>query len=99
VDGGGWFLDKLGGRFTGVWFSPDGAEPEMPAIVRQALAAAAPAVNQVAVVSRETIAARYGAEHQPAYYLFRPDGHVAARWRNVTADRARAALHRSLARA
>jgi 3-(3-hydroxy-phenyl)propionate hydroxylase len=94
---GGWFLDMLSAGFTGVWFSPDGPVPEPVANAQRTLAEGIPAVNQTTVVSRGTIARRYGAETRPAYYLFRPDGHVAARWRDVTATAVRAAVRHALA--
>ncbi len=92
----GWFLDRIGGSFTGVWFSPDGKAPEGLAEVQAALARRAPAVNQ-AIVSRETICGRYGAGAQPAFYLFRPDQHVAARWRSLAASAVQAAIERAIA--
>ena len=94
---GGWLLHRLGAGFTGVSFSPDGRTPEDVARTQAALAQRAVPVEQVAVVSREAICARYGAERDPAYYLFRPDGHVAARWRHLAAGAVQAALDRATA--
>jgi 3-(3-hydroxy-phenyl)propionate hydroxylase len=94
---GGWLLHRLGGGFAGVWFSPDGLVPEEMAPVQTARAQRQLPVDQVSVVSNETICARYGAERDPAYYLFRPDGHVAARWRHLAAGAVEAALDRATA--
>jgi 3-(3-hydroxy-phenyl)propionate hydroxylase len=94
-DDGAWLLDRIGGTFTGVWFSRDGVVPQELAEGFSALANRPLPVNQLAVVSRETACARYGAETGPAFYLFRPDQHVAARWRTFSA----AATDRALARA
>jgi 3-(3-hydroxy-phenyl)propionate hydroxylase len=94
---GGWLLDRLGEGFTGVWFSRDGCVPEEVARARIALARRQLPVGQPLVVSRETACARYGAERDPAYYLFRPDGHVAARWRHVEPHALEAALDRATA--
>jgi 3-(3-hydroxy-phenyl)propionate hydroxylase len=94
---GGWLLDRLGEGFTGVWFGPDGHIPEAVARTQAALAQRAVPVKQVAVVSRETIGARYGAERDPAYYLFRPDSHVAARWRRFAPGAVEGALDRAIA--
>lgn len=80
----GWFLARLGGGFTGVWFSPDGSSPEGH---ERTLADVAQLT-----VSGEAVCARYGAERRPAYYLFRPDGHVAARWRHVSPTEIEAAV-------
>ena len=92
-----WLLSKIGNGFTGVWFSRDGGVPEAVAACFKALADSALPVNQPVVVSRETVCDRYGAETQPALYLFRPDQHVAARWRNVSADAVELALERAIA--
>ena len=94
---GGWLLHRLGTGFTGICFSAGGRIPEDFARAGAALAQSAVPVNQVAVVSHETICSRYGAERDPAYYLFRPDGHVAARWRHLAAGAVEAALDRATA--
>jgi len=84
LDNGAWLLDRIGDSFTGVWFSRDGVVPQELAEGFSALAKRPLPVNQLAVVSRETACARYGAETGPAFYLFRPDQHVAARWRGFS---------------
>jgi len=96
--GEGWFLNRLGGHFAGVWFSRDGGLPDEVALVHTGLARNGIAVEPLAIVAHETTCARYGAEREPAYYLFRPDGHVAARWRQVSAPAAAAALATATAR-
>jgi 3-(3-hydroxy-phenyl)propionate hydroxylase len=92
----GWLLDRTGGGFTGVWFSRDGHLPAGIAEGWSALAPFAPVVSQF-IVSRETICARYGAEARPAFYLFRPDQHVAARWRSFSVAATQAAIERAMA--
>jgi 3-(3-hydroxy-phenyl)propionate hydroxylase len=94
---GGWLLDRLGEGFTAVWFSPDGRVPEQVAQAQTALAQRQLPVGQPLVLSGETVCSRYGAERDPACYLFRPDGHVAARWRHVEPDALEAALDRATA--
>jgi 3-(3-hydroxy-phenyl)propionate hydroxylase len=67
--GNGWLLQALGDEFTGVWFARDGELPSGPGSVTPI------------IVTDALACARYGATHAPAFYLFRPDQHVAARWR------------------
>ena len=94
---GGWFLDKVGDGFTGVWFSREGAVPQGLSEGFAALARGPLPINQLVVVSRETVCARYGAETRPALYLFRPDQHVAGRWRSFSAAATEHALARAMA--
>jgi 3-(3-hydroxy-phenyl)propionate hydroxylase len=90
--GDAWLLGAIGGGFTGLWFSRDGRMPE--AMVQDGNSEALP----IAVASGEAACARYGAEHAPAFYLFRPDQHVAARWRSLTACDVEAAMARAVGR-
>ena len=92
-----WLLDHLDGGFQAILFSRDGLVP--PAL-RQAEASLAGYDRRAkfAIVSRETACARYGAERDPALYLFRPDQHVAARWRGYVPGSIEAALRRATAR-
>ena len=93
-----WLLDHLDGGFQAILFSRDGLVP--PAL-RQAEASLAGYDRRAkfAIVSRETACVRYGAERDPALYLFRPDQHVAARWRGwYVPGSIEAALRRATAR-
>ena len=56
------------------------------------------AARRAVVVSDATACARYGAAREPAFYLFRPDGHVAARWRQPSLTAVEAALARASGR-
>jgi 3-(3-hydroxy-phenyl)propionate hydroxylase len=81
--GDAWLLDALGSGFVGVGFcredasaraferSGGGMDPSLP--------------SSHLLVTDPIACARYGAERAPAYYLFRPDQHVAARWRKFAA--------------
>jgi 3-(3-hydroxy-phenyl)propionate hydroxylase len=95
--GDGWLLHALGQDFTGVWFSPDGSVPAVVARTQAALAQRDPPVAPL-VVSDQAACARYGAAREPAFYLFRPDGHVAARWRQPSLTAVEAALARAVGR-
>jgi 3-(3-hydroxy-phenyl)propionate hydroxylase len=95
--GGGWLLEALGGRFAGVWFSQDGSPP--PEVTGAAALAPEPGLALKMLLVREPLAcARYGAERAPAYYLFRPDQHVVARWRGFDAAAVAAAVARASGR-
>ena len=93
----GWLLHALGQGFTGVWFSPHASAPEHIERMQTALAQRDLPVAPV-VISHATARTRYGATHEPAFYLFRPDGHVAARWRQPSLTAADAALARASGR-
>ena len=82
--------------FTGVWFSPDGSIPEEIARIQVALTRREPPVAPL-VVCDAAACARYGAAREPAFYLFRPDGHVAARWRQPSVLDVEGALARATA--
>jgi 3-(3-hydroxy-phenyl)propionate hydroxylase len=95
--GNRWLLDQLDGAFQAILFSRDGLVAEgfreaQASLARQDRGA------KFAIVSRETACARYGAERDPALYLFRPDQHVAARWRGYGPGAVEAALERATAR-
>jgi 3-(3-hydroxy-phenyl)propionate hydroxylase len=92
----GWLLDRLGAGFACVSFGGDAATP------RDLQPDARPAGNgtlpvALAHVSHDVACARYGAARAPALYLFRPDGHVAARWRTAAPGDLRAAVARATA--
>ena len=89
--GNGWLLDHLDGWFQVILFSRDGSVPEAFRSV-QADLANHDRLAKFAIVSRETACARYGAERDPALYLFRPDQHVAARWRGYRPGAIQAAV-------
>src|SRR5262245_61547790 len=90
----GWLLSHLGEGFAGVWFNCRGDVPNGLARLQADLSQRELPVNPV-IVSRETICARYGALDQPAYYLFRPDAHVTARWREFSLPEVEAAIARA----
>jgi 3-(3-hydroxy-phenyl)propionate hydroxylase len=92
-----WLLDHLDCGFRAILFSRDGLVPPAFQAAQADLDTLAPGAK-FAIVSRETACARYGAEHDSALYLFRPDQHVAARWRRYVPGSIAAALGRSAAR-
>jgi 3-(3-hydroxy-phenyl)propionate hydroxylase len=95
--GNDWLLHALGDGFAGAWFSSDGRVPEEVAQVQSALACRQLPVTPV-IVSGEMACTRYGAAGEPAFYLFRPDGHIAARWRQPSLTVVEAALARATGR-
>jgi 3-(3-hydroxy-phenyl)propionate hydroxylase len=92
-----WLLHCLGEGFTGVWFSRDGHVPAEIARIQAALARGEVPVRAI-VVSSEAACARYGAARESALYLFRPDGHVAARWHQPSLTAVQAALAHAVGR-
>ena len=95
--GDGWLLAALDRGFTGVWFCAEGQGPDALACIRAVSAQTTLPVEPL-TVSDATACARYGAASAPACYLFRPDGHIAARWRYSLPDAITAALARATAR-
>jgi 3-(3-hydroxy-phenyl)propionate hydroxylase len=92
-DGEGWLLNRVGGAFAGVWLAPEDAPPDKSAyVLGQGLPV--PMIH----VSGQAARDRYGAGSISAFYLLRPDGHVAGRWRQFSARDAGAALARATGR-
>ena len=77
---GAWLLDALGHGFCGVWFCREG-RPAAALVAADRLLAQGKVPVKTLLISEPIACCRYGAERQPAYYLFRPDQHVVARWR------------------
>ncbi len=91
IPGGRWLLDILGGSFAVVRMGstlptiPGGGLPDEFARL---------GTRWLTVKEPEALN-RYGADAAPAVYLFRPDQHVAARWRDCTAADIDTALARA----
>jgi 3-(3-hydroxy-phenyl)propionate hydroxylase len=75
-----WLLSTLGEGFAAVCFGRERAAAADLERAKRRLAEGAIPVK-ILTVGDEIACHRYGAERAPAYYLFRPDQHVAARWR------------------
>lgn len=109
-DGTTWLVDHLGGAFTGVYYAGAGPVapgvaaaleslsrlpiPVKPLVVRAQAVATLPVSGYADVegLLRHRFDATAG-----AFFLFRPDQHLAARWRRLDADAAGAALARATA--
>ncbi len=92
-----WLLDGLGDGFVGVWFCRNPGEPDAMALAGSLLSRQAAPVKTV-LVSDAIACGRYGAERLPAYYLFRPDQHIVARWRRFDRTAIEGALERASGR-
>jgi len=89
--GNRWLVGDLGPGFTLVRFAAaDGTEGSAGRAP-----AGAPAGLEHRAVSGELALRRYGALTEAATYLFRPDGHVAARWRTFEPDAIVSAIRRA----
>jgi 3-(3-hydroxy-phenyl)propionate hydroxylase len=98
-------LDRLGRGFSGLYFSDSGEIPNQLQQLFEQLAVGDEAFAPIVISSRgsgvdctaylDTVAA-YGAT-EGAFYLIRPDRHVAARWQQVEPRETRQALRRALA--
>jgi len=97
--GNGWLLEELGRGFAALWLGQDGSLAAQCRDMLAGLSSRVRFVNQPTDVSRETLLSRYGALAQPALYLFRPDQHIAARWREVSPANVEAALDRATGKA
>jgi 3-(3-hydroxy-phenyl)propionate hydroxylase len=91
--GNSWLLDRLGDGFRSVWFAQD----EGDAAAMAGASGADGDADRPILVSDQLACRRYGAERAPALYLFRPDQHVAARWRHIAAGDLDHARRRAIA--
>ncbi len=93
----GWLLHALGGAFTGLWVGRDAQLAANVAEAKSALAHRAVPIRLMQTSSTEACT-RYGATDAPAFYLIRPDQHVAARWRTFSVAAVEQAADGALAR-
>jgi 3-(3-hydroxy-phenyl)propionate hydroxylase len=85
----GWLLEQLRGGFTGLYFGD--ADPPAPVPVIR--------MGADAIEDRDGLVSRRYDGRAGTLYLFRPDQHVAARWRSFDAGALRAALARATGKA
>ena len=96
-----WFLNQLGDRFTGIYFSDDGT---VPAEITGAGSGRIPLETIVVaktgnadgnIVDSNGLLHRHYDARPGTYYLIRPDQHVAARWREFSREKVLRALERA----
>lgn len=107
----GWFLDKLGGEFNGLYFGDGGALsssvlpalgcfgqglPPVKSILAEPAGSASACGEAHSVIEDCTGLLAERFDGRPGtFYLLRPDQHVAGRWRQFEPDRVRSALLRA----
>ena len=99
-----WFLSRLGDRFTGIYFSVDGAGPEeIGSIGTDKVPVATITVTRQEdgnghVIDSKGLLHRHYDARPGTYYLVRPDQHVAGRWRVFSREKVLRALARATGR-
>lgn len=94
----GWLLNHLGGDFALLYFTEDGKVPgDLDALKDSDVPVRVLAVGRDVKDTKGLIGERYDGKPGTAY-LIRPDQHVAARFRDVTPAKVRAALDTALAK-
>ena len=99
-----WFLNQLGDRFVGIYFSEDGATPAelnttgSDRIPVDTLIVTKPGTGANHIVDSNGLLYRHYDALPGTYYLIRPDQHVAARWREFSREKVLRALERATGR-
>ncbi len=88
-------IDHLGKGFTGVFFRDTGALSADDEKLTAAMQLGNQTFTPIVFSSHGVIADRYGASHG-SFYLFRPDGHVCARWTKINHQQVLAAQRSAL---
>ena len=96
-----WFLNQLGDRFTGIYFSDDGTAPvEITGagsgrIPLETIVVAKTGNADGNIVDSNGLLHRHYDARPGTYYMIRPDQHVAARWREFSREKVLRALERA----
>ena len=99
-----WFLNQLGERFVGIYFSTDGTTPEeinstgLAQVPVDTLTVTREKSSNNHVTDSHGLLHRHYDAEPGTYYLVRPDQHVTARWRQFSREKVLNALARATAR-
>ena len=102
IDGAdAWFLNQLGDRFVGIYFSDDGSAPaELNSIGSDRVPVETIIVSRINsgnghIADSNGLLHRHYDARPGTYYLVRPDQHVAARWREFNREKVLRAMERA----
>ena len=96
-----WFLNQLGDRFVGVYFSEDGSVPAGIDTIGseqtpfETIIVSKTGKSDDHIVDRSGLLYKHYDARPGTYYLVRPDQHVAARWREFSEEKVLGALARA----
>ena len=96
-----WFLNQLGDRFVGIYFSEDGTAPAgitgagSGRIPLETIVVAKTGNAGNNIVDSKGLLHRHYDARPGTYYLIRPDQHVAARWREFSPEKVLRAMERA----
>ena len=99
-----WFLNRLGDRFTAIYFSADGAGPEQIGSIGtdkvpvDTITVTREAQGNAHVIDSRGLLHRHYDARPGTCYLVRPDQHVAGRWREFSREKVLRALARATGR-